>query len=95
MQTELSTNGPFEACFTVYEDFVHYTSGVYVHRSGSALGGHCVRIVGWGEENDTPYWLVANSWTTYWGDNGYFKILRGRNECGIESDCVAGIPAFN
>jgi cathepsin B len=95
MQTEISTNGPIEACFTVYEDFVNYKSGVYVHRSGSALGGHCVRIVGWGEENNTPYWLVANSWTTYWGDNGYFKILRGKNECGIESDCVAGIPDFN
>ena len=28
-----------------------------------------------------------------WGDKGFFKILRGENECGIESGAVAGIPA--
>jgi len=95
MQTELSTNGPIEACFNVYEDFVHYKSGVYVHKTGQLLGGHCVRIVGWGVEGSLPYWLVTNSWTTYWGDEGYFKILRGKNECGIEDDVVAGIPDTN
>lgn len=34
------------------------------------------------------YWIVDNSWNTYWGDRGYFKILKGVNECGIESDIV-------
>lgn len=95
MQTELQTNGPIEACFNVYEDFLSYKSGVYIHKSGQLLGGHCVRIVGWGEENNLPYWLVANSWTSYWGDDGYFKILRGKDECGIESDVVAGVPNSN
>jgi cathepsin B len=48
--------------------------------------------LGWGVEDGTPYWLVANSWNTDWGNNGYFKILRGSNECGIEDEIVAGIP---
>ena len=56
------------------------------------LGGHAVRILGWGVENRVPYWLVANSWNSDWGDNGFFKILRGSNECGIESDTTAGMP---
>lgn len=92
MAAEIAKNGPIEVAFTVYEDFVHYKSGVYQHTSGQALGGHAVKIIGWGVENNVPYWLIANSWTTTWGDKGYFKILRGSNECGIESDTAAGTP---
>ena len=56
------------------------------------MGGHAIRILGWGVENDTPYWLVGNSWNTDWGDKGFFKILRGQDHCGIESEIVAGMP---
>merc|ERR1711910_223481 len=45
--------------------------------------------------NGTPYWLVANSWNSDWGDMGTFKILRGHNECGIEGSVVAGMPDFD
>ena len=84
------TYGPVEAAFTVYEDLLHYKSGVYQHVSGKVLGGHAVRMLGWGVENGTPYWLIANSWNTDWGDNGYFKIVRGQDECGIEDEINAG-----
>jgi len=89
---EIFLNGPVEACFSVYEDFLSYKSGVYQYQSGSLLGGHCIKIIGWGVENGTPYWLCNNSWTTSWGDKGQFKILRGQDECGIEDDVVAGMP---
>jgi len=89
---EIMTNGPVEGAFTVYADFPSYKSGVYQHESGGELGGHAIRILGWGEENGTPYWLVANSWNSDWGDKGYFKILRGQDECGIESSIAAGMP---
>ncbi|GFR11784.1 cathepsin B [Trichonephila clavata] len=92
IKTEIFKNGPVEAAFTVYADFVTYKSGVYRHISQEEMGGHAVRVLGWGTENGTPYWLVANSWNTDWGDNGYFKIFRGRNECGIEDSIVAGVP---
>ena len=74
-------------------------------------GGHAVKIIGWGVESGTDYWLVANSWNTSWGEQvpkadeharahactpacaqGYFKIRRGHNECGIESQVYAGHP---
>ncbi|XP_029206219.2 cathepsin B-like [Acropora millepora] len=92
--TEIMTNGPVEAAFTVYSDFPSYKSGVYQHQKGGPLGGHAIKILGWGTEDETPYWLVANSWNTDWGDKGYFKILRGQDECGIESQVVAGMPSF-
>jgi len=92
IQTEIMTNGPVEADFTVYSDFVNYKSGVYKHTAGTELGGHAVRLLGWGIEAGTPYWLLANSWNPDWGDNGFFKILRGSNECGIEDDINAGLP---
>lgn len=42
-------------------------------------------IIGYGVENGTKYWAVLNSNGTEWGENGYGKILRGVNHCGIES----------
>jgi len=89
---EIYSNGPVEGAFTVYADFPNYKSGVYQHISGSQLGGHAIKILGWGVEKSTPYWLVANSWNADWGDKGFFKILRGKNHCGIEGKIVAGLP---
>lgn len=59
------------------------------HVTGSYEGGHAIRIVGWGTEDGVAYWKVANSWNPYWGENGYFRILRGKNECGIEGQVTA------
>lgn len=56
------TNGPVEASFDVFEDFLTYKYGVYHHVTGKNLGGHSIKILGWGVEQGTPYWLVANSW---------------------------------
>ncbi|KAJ8926213.1 hypothetical protein NQ314_021433 [Rhamnusium bicolor] len=92
IRMEIMTHGPVEAGFTVYEDFLSYKSGVYQHIIGEELGGHAIKILGWGIEDNIPYWLVANSWNSEWGENGYFKILRGQNHVGIESDIVAGLP---
>jgi cathepsin B len=91
IMTHIMTDGALEAAFDVYNDFFHYTTGVY-QKSPDAeyAGGHAVRVIGWGTDNGTPYWLVANSWGTDWGMSGWFKILRGADECGIEEAMCAG-----
>jgi cathepsin B len=83
-------HGTVSVAMTVYEDFETYTSGIYQHVTGKNLGGHSIKMIGWGVENGTPYWLCVNSWNDSWGEKGLFKILRGKDECGIESSVVAG-----
>ena len=98
MMFDLYQWGPMAVGFDLYEDFLHYTGqGVYVYDGKSKrVGGHAVKLVGWGEEPDPrtghiiPYWICANSWGKDWGDNGYFKIKRGT--CNIERNIAAVIP---
>jgi len=92
---EILEHGPVQTAFTVYADFPSYKSGVYQHTYGGALGGHAVKIIGWGVENGEKYWEVANSWNTNWGNKGFFRILRGVNECGFESQTSQGLPYKN
>ncbi|KAK8406736.1 hypothetical protein O3P69_007356 [Scylla paramamosain] len=97
IQWEILTEGPVQALMTVHRDFFLYKSGVYNCPQTDAqdiTAMHSVRIVGWGVDNSTSYspvkyWVVANSWGTTWGDNGFFKIQRGKNTCGIESFVLA------
>ncbi|PIO13917.1 hypothetical protein AB205_0027480, partial [Aquarana catesbeiana] len=69
IMAEIYKNGPVEGAFTVYEDFPNYKSGVYQHTTGEEVGGHAIKVIGWGVESGTPYWLCVNSWNTDWGDN--------------------------
>jgi cathepsin B len=47
---------------------MNYKSGIYKRKSSVVLGGHAVKIVGWGVENGVNYWICANSWSTSWGE---------------------------
>ncbi len=85
----LQTNGPTEAAFTVYQDFMSYKSGVYEHKTGGILGGHAIKCLGWGSEDGKDYWLMANSWGTGWGMSGFFKIKRG--DCGINNQMYSAL----
>ncbi|CAH8857960.1 unnamed protein product [Trichobilharzia szidati] len=87
---EIFVKGPVEAAFNVYLDFLSYKSGIYKHITGQYLGDAPIRIIGWGEENHTRYWLCSHVWNEDWGEKGYFRILRGKNECAIESSIVGG-----
>ena len=66
-----------QTSFSVYADLYDYSSGVYEYVTGAYISAHAVKIIGWGNEDEKDYWLVANSWGTSWGLQGYFKIKMG------------------
>merc|ERR1711871_1891759 len=90
IQKAIMAGGPMEVAFTVYADFENYASGIYHHVTGGAVGGHAVKVVGWGSEGGVKYWKIANSWNPYWGEKGYFRIPFG--EGGIDDQAVASSP---
>jgi len=60
---------------------------------GNASFDHLVEIVGWGTDtNGMDYWQGRNSWGTYWGQNGFFRIERGKNALRIEEVCHWATP---
>jgi len=94
MEQDIYQHGPITAQFLVHLSFLSYKSGVY--KTGGIidpmLGGHAIKIIGYGNENGVPYWLIANSWNEDWGMGGFFKIIRGSNECQIENAMINGGP---
>jgi C1A family cysteine protease len=64
--------GPVVTTLTVYEDFMLYSSGVYKHVTGSALGGHAISIVGY--DDDQRAFIIRNSWGTEWGEQGFGRV---------------------
>jgi len=89
LKQEIMANGPVTVAFTVYSDFENYAGGVYKHTSVKMMGGHAVKMLGWGVDQGTEYWLIANSWNPYWGEDGYFRIAAGKEDCGIAASAVA------
>ena len=86
MQLELVRGGPGVVGLTVMNDLFSYSSGVYSPSpSATLVGRHAVSLVGWGEDNGAAYWICQNSWGADWGEQGYLRIARGADTCGIES----------
>ncbi len=81
IKEHLATKGPVQACYTVYNDFFSYSSGIYKKTSNTVAGGHCVCIVGYNDAQS--YWICKNSWGAGWGESGFFRIAYG--ECGIDA----------
>lgn len=65
-----------------------YKSGIYYEPDcSSEFLNHCVGLVGYGSETAGDYWIVRNSWGKTWGEEGYIRMSRNRNNnCGIASD---------
>ncbi|XP_075044725.1 cathepsin W-like isoform X2 [Mixophyes fleayi] len=76
----------------------HYKNGVIhtIHKNCDPdYVDHVVLLVGYGiEDENMPYWIVKNSYGPDWGEKGYFKILRGKNICGITKYPLAATVKF-
>jgi len=74
--------------------FQSYSSGVITSETCGTELDHGVLIVGYGTENGVDYWLVKNSWSTSWGDQGYVKIERSDSKSDPGICGVAVQPSF-
>ncbi|KAL9418184.1 hypothetical protein AB3S75_041073 [Citrus x aurantiifolia] len=87
----LVKNGPLAVAINaVYMQT--YIGGVSCPYICSRRLDHGVLLVGYGSAGyapirlkEKPYWIIKNSWGESWGENGYYKICRGRNVCGVDS----------
>ena len=86
IRKEIKNHGPVTAVFEMTDDFPSYDSRYEIYQSKGEKDQdlHTIVLLGWGEENGIPYWIGQNSYGKKWGKNGYFRILRGVNHCGIE-----------
>lgn len=84
--------GPISCGVGVTPLFRNYTKGVFADSTDSRRIQHYVVVYGWGVEGDNKYWKVQNSWGTFWGESGTFRIARGKNNMSIETECSFAIP---
>jgi hypothetical protein len=96
MMSEIYQRGPITCSIATPDEFVYgYHSGIWHDKFNSSEVDHDVEVVGWGEEHGQEYWLIRNSWGTYWGELGFFKLARGENTFKIEEpDCWYAEPTW-
>ena len=93
MKAELYKNGPI-ACGINAEQIVDYTGGVLDLPNKLKIVNHIISVVGWGYDAtlDKQYWIIRNSWGSYWGELGFMRLVLGENQLGIEKTCAFAIP---
>lgn len=92
LKMALFKNGPAAVSIDAsHRSFVFYSHGVYYEPAcGNTLDDldHAVLAVGYGSLDGQSYWLIKNSWSTYWGNDGYILMSMKDNNCGVTTDAT-------
>jgi cathepsin C len=87
MIRELVTGGPLVISFEPKNDLMYYSGGVYQsvpnQRSEWERVDHAVLLLGFGEDRGQKYWLLQNSWGQGWGEDGFFRLVRGTDDSAV------------
>ena len=94
MKKEIYLRGPI-ACGIDADPVEDYTGGIVNITSNNI--NHIISVVGWDVDpmTNTEFWIVRNSWGTYWGEDGWFRVQTGLNSLGIETMCNWAVPSLN
>ncbi|CAH1401291.1 unnamed protein product [Nezara viridula] len=92
LQAAIIDIGPISVGIHVNNNFFAYGGAIFDDGSCDPnVINHAVLVVGFGSAGGQDYWIVKNSWSSLWGENGYMKIARNKgNMCGIAS--MASFP---
>uniref|UniRef100_A0A8C8R9P9 Peptidase C1A papain C-terminal domain-containing protein n=1 Tax=Pelusios castaneus TaxID=367368 RepID=A0A8C8R9P9_9SAUR len=89
LKTAIYKNGPVAVSIDAsHRSFSFYANGVYYEPKCGDNLDHAVLAVGYGVLQGELYWLVKNSWSTYWGNNGYILMSMKDNNCGVATDAT-------
>lgn len=83
----LYENGPFAIAINA-NPLQFYFGGIldpYTFLCNPKGLNHGVLLVGYGVENNKPYWIIKNSWGSSWGEKGFFRIISGKGACGVNT----------
>ena len=92
----LYTIGPLSIGVNANTDWQLYKKGIYnpSNETCDPEGlDHGVVLVGYGIENGVNYWTIRNSWGQDWGEDGYIRLVRGKNACGVSNAVI--YPVIN
>jgi len=91
IMSEIYSRGPVTCGIYTSDVFdFNYFGGVWTQENEEF--DHDIEVVGWGTDNGEDYWHIRNSWGTYWGESGFFRIKRGLERGLVEYDCWFGVP---
>lgn len=90
MYSALKLNPLSVAIYSNTTEFNQYSSGV-LKSSCPGSSDHIVAVVGYGVKNSQEYWLVKNSWGTWWGEKGYVKMAKNSTSGAA---CVQNWPNY-
>lgn len=97
MKKQIAAFGPIGCGIQATKELEeNYMGGIFSQKLTAApVINHEISVVGWGTDpKEGDFWIVRNSWGTYWGEMGFFRIKMGSDNLGIETTCTWGVPSY-
>ena len=87
----LFANGPVSIAVDA-TSWQTYTGGIMTNCISQQVD-HGVLAVGFDDAHNPPYWIIKNSWAASWGEDGYIRVEKGKDQCLITSYPCSAIVA--
>lgn len=88
LKEAVASNGPVVVEMYASSKFFKYYGGVFFDLSCKHQPtNHVMLLIGYGtDKEDGDFWILKNSFGEEWGEKGYMRLARNRNDtCGVSS----------